>query len=69
MGPYLSRCSYRAAVLTHVTENDLKKKGRKPKSDNYFDQEEELAVRLYLSATTFEEKNKIYKRWQQRNLS
>jgi len=46
--------------LTGLTENDLKKKGRKPKSDNYFDQEEELAVRLYLSATTFEEKNKIY---------
>ena len=46
--------------LTGFTENDLKKKGRKPKSDNYFDQEEELAVRLYLSATTFEEKNKIY---------
>ena len=40
--------------------DDLKKKGRKPKSDNYFDEREELAVRLYLSATTFEEKNKIY---------
>jgi hypothetical protein len=40
--------------------DDLKKKGRKPKSDNYFDEKEELAVRLYLSATTFEEKNKIY---------
>ena len=40
--------------------DDLKKKGRKPKSDNYFDEREELAVRLYLSATTSEEKNKIY---------
>lgn len=40
--------------------DDLKKKGRKPKSDNYFDEKEELAVRLYLSASTFEEKNKIY---------
>ena len=37
-----------------------KKKGRKPKKDNYFDVEEEFAVRLFLSATTFEEKNKIY---------
>jgi len=37
-----------------------KKKGRKPKKDNYFDVEEEVAVRLFLSATTFEEKNKIY---------
>lgn len=40
--------------------DDLKKKGRKPKSDNYFDEKEELAVRLYLSASTSEEKNKIY---------
>jgi hypothetical protein len=37
-----------------------KKKGRKPKKDNYFDVEEEVAVRMFLSATTFEEKNKIY---------
>lgn len=37
-----------------------KKKGRKPKKDNYFDVEEEFAVRLFLSATTFDEKNKIY---------
>ena len=46
--------------LSGLTENETKKKGRKPKSDNYFDQREELAVRDYLSATTFEEKNKIY---------
>lgn len=37
-----------------------KKKGRKLKKNNYFDVEEEFAVRLFLSATTFEEKNKIY---------
>ena len=37
-----------------------KKKGRKPKKDNYFDVEEELAVRSFLTATTFDEKNKIY---------
>ena len=46
--------------LSEKQTEDLKKKGRKPKSDNYFDEKEELAVRLYLSANTFEEKNKIY---------
>jgi hypothetical protein len=40
--------------------NEVKKKGRKPKANNYFDEREENAVRLYLTATTFEEKNKIY---------
>jgi len=48
--------------LSGLTENDSKKKGRKSKTDNYFDEQEELAVRLYLSATTFDEKNKIYNR-------
>lgn len=46
--------------LSGDTLEDSKKKGRKPKSDNYFDEREEFAVRLYLSAQTFEEKNKIY---------
>jgi len=46
--------------LSGDTIEDLKKKGRKPKSDNYFDEREEFAVRLFLSANTFEEKNKIY---------
>jgi hypothetical protein len=41
------------------TENDVKKKGRKPKLNNYFDEREENAVRMYLTATTFEEKNKV----------
>jgi len=40
--------------------NEGKKKGRKPKLNNYFDEREENAVRMYLTATTFEEKNKIY---------
>ena len=40
--------------------NVVKKKGRKPKQNNYFDEREETAVKLYLMATTFEEKNKIY---------
>jgi hypothetical protein len=40
--------------------NEVKKKGRKPKANNYFDEREENAVRMYLTADTFEEKNKIY---------
>lgn len=45
-----------------ICENcdEKKKKGRKPKTTNYFAEREENAVREYLTATTFEEKNKIY---------
>lgn len=39
---------------------EVKGKGKKPKKDNYFDEREEVAVRLFLSATTFDERNKIY---------
>ena len=39
---------------------EVKAKGKKPKKDNYFDEREEVAVRLFLSATTFSERNKIY---------
>jgi hypothetical protein len=35
-------------------------KRRKSSSENYFDTREEFAVRMFLTATTFEEKNKIY---------
>jgi predicted SprT family Zn-dependent metalloprotease len=43
------------------TENTIqKKKGRKPKTNNYFDEREENAVRMFLTASTFDEKNKIY---------
>jgi predicted SprT family Zn-dependent metalloprotease len=42
------------------TNVELKKKGRKPKQANYFDVREEMAVIRFLSASTFEEKNKIY---------
>ena len=37
-------------------------KGKKSKSENenYFDQREEMAVRMFLTASTFDEKNKIY---------
>jgi hypothetical protein len=47
-------------TLSGDTNGELKKKGRKPKSDNYFDEREEFAVRMYLTATTFDEKNRIY---------
>jgi hypothetical protein len=42
--------------------NDLQltRRGRKTVKDNYFDVREEVAVRMYLTATTFDEKNKIY---------
>jgi len=37
-------------------------RGRKsnPTSENYFDQREEMAVRMFLTASTFDERNKIY---------
>jgi hypothetical protein len=40
--------------------DDEKKKGRKAKVKNYFAETEENAVREYLTAETFDEKNKIY---------
>jgi hypothetical protein len=40
--------------------NVEKKKGRKVKVNNYFDEREENAVREYLTASTMDEKNKIY---------
>jgi hypothetical protein len=39
---------------------EKKKKGRKPTTNNYFDVREEEAVRNFLTAETFEERNKIY---------
>ena len=42
------------------TSTELKKKGRKPTQENYFDVREELAVIEYLTANSFEEKNRIY---------
>ena len=46
--------------IVNDTSTELKKKGRKPTQENYFDVREELAVIDYLTATSFEEKNKIY---------
>jgi hypothetical protein len=38
----------------------LKKRAKKGTSDNYFDVKEEFAVRMFLTANTFDERNKIY---------
>ncbi len=38
----------------------LKKRAKKGTGDNYFDVREEFAVRMFLTANTFDEKNKIY---------
>lgn len=46
--------------LSGETENKKKKRGRKSKSQNYFDVREERAVRLFLTASTWTEKNEIY---------
>jgi hypothetical protein len=48
-------------TLSASTEDVLsKKRGRKTTNLNYFDVKEELAVKRFLMADTFEEKNKIY---------
>lgn len=48
--------------FTENTEDgtNKKKRGRKPKSQNYFDVREENAVRMFLTASTWDEKNEIY---------
>ena len=43
-----------------TTTTVIKKRGRKSTNTNYFDVVEENAVRMYLTAETFEEKNQIY---------
>jgi hypothetical protein len=49
-------------MVNNETESlsEKKKKGRKPKVNNYFDEREETAVRNFLIAETYEERNKIY---------
>jgi hypothetical protein len=47
-------------VITGDTNVEIKKKGRKPTQTNYFDIQEEMAVIDFLTATSYEEKNKIY---------
>jgi len=45
----------------NTSEPTPKKRGRKPKTTtNYFDVREENAVKMFLSASTYEEKNEIY---------
>ena len=48
------------SATSTINNLSLEKKGKKKSGDNYFDVREEFAVRMYLTATTFNEKNKIY---------
>jgi hypothetical protein len=51
-------------LISESTENvDLKKRGRKQKQANYFDVQEETAVRMFLLETSWEERNKIYNQY------
>ena len=45
---------------TTVVKDTKPKKGRRPKTKPYFGQVQEAAVRVFLTATTFDEKNKVY---------
>ena len=45
---------------SQITEFSIVSKIKKKTSENYFDVREEFAVRMYLTASTFDEKNKIY---------
>ncbi len=47
-------------LSAETTSDSAKKRGRKATNVNYFDVAEEAAVRRYLTAETFEEKNAIY---------
>jgi len=47
-------------LSAETTSDSVKKRGRKATTVNYFDVAEEAAVRRYLTAETFEEKNAIY---------
>jgi hypothetical protein len=47
-------------MISGTTSTTTVKRGRKPTQTNYFDVAEEDAVRKYLVAETYEEKNKIY---------
>jgi hypothetical protein len=49
-----------SATSTNSESVEKKKRGRKPKSNNYFAEREEKAVRMFLTASTFNEKNVIY---------
>jgi hypothetical protein len=46
-----------SSITINVSEG---KRTKKSQNENYFDVREEMAVRMFLTATTFDEKNKIY---------
>ena len=48
--------------ISGTTETQLEKpkKGRRPKTKPYFGQVQEDAVRVFLTATTWDEKNTVY---------
>ena len=51
-------------LLSASTENiDSEKRGRKQKQANYFDVQEEAAVRMFLLEPSWEERNKIYNQY------
>ncbi len=52
-----------SSETTTTTTTICKKRGRKATNTNYFDVVEENAVRMYLTAETFEEKNQIYNKF------
>tara|TARA_R110000744_G_scaffold3269_4_gene12660 strand:- start:75 stop:902 length:828 start_codon:yes stop_codon:yes gene_type:complete len=43
-----------------TTQLEKPKKGRRPKTKPYFGQVQEAAVRVFLTATTFDERNKVF---------
>ena len=45
---------------TTLTQLEKPKKGRRPKTKPYFGAPQELAVRIFLTATTYSERNKVY---------
>jgi hypothetical protein len=47
-------------IISSSTEMVEVSKKKKPTTENYFDIREETAVRMFLTASTFDEKNKIY---------
>ena len=48
------------AIQSGATESADAKRGRKIKSNNYFDVREETAVVMFLQAETMKERNEIY---------
>jgi predicted SprT family Zn-dependent metalloprotease len=50
-------------VQSGTTESEETKRGRKIKSNNYFDVREETAVVMFLQAQTMKERNEIYNQY------